>query len=146
MTEQRMTFRTAAPQVHRAMLALDAAAKQGLDPVLAELVQIRAAQINRCAYCIGYHTRDARKAGETEQRIFQLTAWEESRLYTERERAALALTDAVTLLPHGVSDQVYAEASRHFEEPELARLIALILTANAWNRINVTCRTAPDDH
>ncbi|MBW6435054.1 hypothetical protein KZ829_15030 [Actinoplanes hulinensis] len=81
-----------------------------------------------------------------EQRIFQLTAWEESRLYTERERAALALTDAVTLLPHGVSDQVYAEASRHFEEPELARLIALILTANAWNRINVTCRTAPDDH
>lgn len=140
-----MNFRDAAPKVFRAMLALDAAARDGLDPALAELLQIRVAQINRCAYCIGYHTRDARKAGETEQRIYQLSAWHESRLYTERERAALALAEAITLLPHGISEQVHAEAARHFTEPELAAVIAVTCTANAWNRINVTCRTDPAD-
>ncbi|WP_179816221.1 carboxymuconolactone decarboxylase family protein [Allostreptomyces psammosilenae] len=138
-----MDFATVAPKVFRAVLALDSAAREGLDPVLVELVQIRASQINRCAYCIDYHTGDARTAGETEDRIYQLSAWEESSLYTARERAALALTEAVTRLPEGVPDDVYQEAARHFAEPELAQLIALVFTVNAWNRMNVTTRKTP---
>ncbi|MDQ0751923.1 AhpD family alkylhydroperoxidase [Streptomyces africanus] len=140
---QRMNFSTVAPKVFKAVLALDTAAREGLDPVLLELVQIRASQINHCAYCIDYHTSDARKAGETEERIYQLSAWEESSLYTEKERAALALTEAVTLLPQGVSDEVYSEAAKHFDDKELAQLIALIFTVNAWNRMNVTTRKTP---
>ena len=138
-----MNFSTVAPKVFKAVLALDAAARQGLDPVLLELVQIRASQVNRCAYCIDYHTGDARKAGESEERIHQLSAWQESSLFSEKERAALALTEAVTLLPQGVPDRVYDEAAKHFGEQELAQLIALIFTANAWNRMNVTTRKTP---
>ncbi|GAA0478525.1 carboxymuconolactone decarboxylase family protein [Streptomyces stramineus] len=140
---QRMNLATVAPKVFKAVLALDAAAREGLDPVLLELVQIRASQINRCAYCIDYHTGDARKAGESEERIYQLSAWEDAGVYTERERAALALTEAVTRLPDGVPDAVYDEAARHFGEEELAHLIALIFTVNAWNRMNVTTRKTP---
>ncbi|WP_176711513.1 carboxymuconolactone decarboxylase family protein [Streptomyces sp. PTY087I2] len=140
---QRMNFAAVSPKVFKAVLALDAAAREGLDPVLLELVQIRASQINRCAYCIDYHTGDARKAGESEDRIYQLSGWEESSLFTEKERAALALTEAVTLLPGGVPDTVYEEAARHFEEKELAQLIALVFTVNAWNRMNVTTRKTP---
>ncbi|MGA4847246.1 carboxymuconolactone decarboxylase family protein [Streptomyces sp. G5(2025)] len=138
-----MNFATVAPKVFKAVLALDAAARQGLDPVLLELVQIRASQINRCAYCLDYHTGDARKAGESEARIYQLDGWQESSLYTAQERAALALTEAVTRLPDGVPDAVYDEAARHFEEQELAQLIALIFTVNTWNRMNVTTRKTP---
>ncbi|MFJ2026521.1 carboxymuconolactone decarboxylase family protein [Streptomyces sp. NPDC087897] len=140
---QRMNFSAVSPRVFKAVLALDAAAREGLDPALIELVQIRASQVNRCTYCIDYHAADARKAGESEQRIYQLSAWEESSLFTERERAALALTEAVTLLPAGVSDAVYERAAEHFEEKELAQLVALVFTVNAWNRMNVTTRKTP---
>ncbi|MFF2042264.1 carboxymuconolactone decarboxylase family protein [Kitasatospora sp. NPDC058170] len=140
---ERMNFSAVAPKVFKAVLALDAAARQGLDPVLLELVQIRASQINKCAYCIDYHTGDARKAGESEDRIYQLGAWEESSLFTAKERAALALTESVTLLPQGVPDTVYAEAAEHFDDEELAHLIALIFTVNTWNRMNVTTRKTP---
>ncbi|WP_219602202.1 carboxymuconolactone decarboxylase family protein [Nonomuraea indica] len=139
----RMNFPAVAPKVFKAVLALDAAAREGLDPVLLELVQIRASQINRCAYCIDYHTGDARRAGETETRIYQLSAWHESSLFTARERAALALTEAMTLLPQGVPETVYDEAARHFDDRELAQLIALIFTVNTWNRMNVTTRKTP---
>ncbi|MFE9103284.1 carboxymuconolactone decarboxylase family protein [Actinomadura geliboluensis] len=102
---QRMNFSTVSPKVFKAVLALDAAAREGLDPVLLELVQIRASQINHCAYRIDYHTSDARGAGESEERIYQLSAWEESTsLFTAKERSALALTEAVTLLPQGVPE------------------------------------------
>ncbi|RMI43408.1 carboxymuconolactone decarboxylase family protein [Streptomyces triticirhizae] len=138
-----MNFSAVAPKVFKAVLALDAAAREGLDPVLLELVQIRASQINRCAYCLDYHTSDARRAGETEERVHQLAAWQESSLYTAKERAALALTEAVTLLPRGVPDDVYQEAALRFDERELAQLIALILTVNAWNRMNVATRKTP---
>lgn len=139
-----MNFATTAPAVFQAMIALDAAARKGLDPVLAELVRIRSSQLNRCAYCLDMHTRDARKSGETEERIYQLNAWEEAGLYTEKEKAALALTEAVTVLTQGfVPDEVYERAAKHFDEPELAQLIALIFTINAWNRIAVTTRTTP---
>ncbi|UFQ14119.1 MULTISPECIES: carboxymuconolactone decarboxylase family protein [Streptomyces] len=140
---QRMDFAAVAPKVFKAVLALDAAARQGLDPVLLELVQIRASQINRCAYCIDYHTGDARRGGESEDRVYQLDAWQESTLYTAKERAALALAEAVTRLPDGVPDAVYDEAARHFEEQELAQLIALVFTVNTWNRMNVTTRKTP---
>ncbi|ROO84437.1 AhpD family alkylhydroperoxidase [Actinocorallia herbida] len=140
---QRMNFGKAAPRVFKAVLALDGAAREGLDPVLVELVQIRASQINRCVYCIDYHASDARKAGETEERVYQLSAWEESSLYTVKERAALALTEAMTRLPEGVSDAVWDEAAEEFDERELAQLIALICTANTWNRLNVTTRKTP---
>ncbi|ASR35269.1 4-carboxymuconolactone decarboxylase [Prauserella marina] len=138
-----MNFSAVAPKILKAVLALDSAARQGLDPVLVELVQIRASQLNRCAYCIDYHSTDAREAGETEERIYQLSAWQEAGVYTLRERAALALTEHVTLLPGGVPDEVYDRAAEHFDEAELARLIAVIFTVNTWNRMNVTTRKTP---
>ncbi|MBB1245648.1 carboxymuconolactone decarboxylase family protein [Streptomyces durbertensis] len=138
----RMDFSDVAPAVHQAMITLDAAAHKNLDPVIAELVKIRASQLNHCAFCLDMHTTEARAQGETEQRVTLLAAWREAGpLYTEKERAALALTEAVTVLTDGfVPDEVYARAAEHFDETELAHLIAAILTINAWNRIAVTTR------
>ncbi|MFF4576741.1 carboxymuconolactone decarboxylase family protein [Streptomyces sp. NPDC001410] len=128
------------------MSALSAAAKQGLgDPVLAELVMIRASQINHCAFCLDMHLRVARKGGESEDRIQLLNAWEEAEdQYSERERAALALTEAVTVLTDGfVPDEVYDTAAKHFGEAELAHLIGLITVINGWNRLMVSRRVPP---
>ncbi len=140
-----MQFAKAAPEVYKAMVTLDAAARKGVDPTLAELVKVRASQLNHCAFCIDMHTKDARAAGEAEERLYLLNAWEEAGdLYTEKEQAALALTEAVTVLTDGfVPDEVYERAAKHFEERELAQVIALIFTINAWNRIGVTTRMAP---
>lgn len=140
-----MEFAKAAPEVYKAMISLDTAARKGLDPVLAELVKVRASQLNHCAFCIDMHTKDARAAGESEERLYLLNAWEEAGdLYTEKEQAALALTEAVTVLTDGfVPDEVYERAAKHFEERELAQVIALIFTINAWNRIGVTTRMVP---
>ncbi|MFG3115274.1 carboxymuconolactone decarboxylase family protein [Streptomyces sp. NPDC048197] len=141
----RMQWAKLAPEVYKAMIALDAAAKKGLDPTLVELVKIRASQLNKCAFCLDMHIRDARGAGETEERIHLLSAWAEAEeYYTDKERAALALTEAVTVLTEGfVPDEVYERAAAHFEEPELAQLIALITTINAWNRFGVSTRMTP---
>ncbi|MER6071949.1 carboxymuconolactone decarboxylase family protein [Streptomyces sp. NPDC001817] len=141
----RMRWTEHAPEVYKAMVRLDAAARQGLDPALYELVKIRASQLNHCAFCLDMHTRDALAAGESVQRIVQLNAWEESRhFYTEKELAAIELTEAVTVLTDGfVPDEVYEKAAKHFEEAELARLIAAITVINAWNRFGVTTRMAP---
>jgi AhpD family alkylhydroperoxidase len=121
------------------------AARRGLDPKLLELVKIRASQINGCAFCLDMHSKDALAAGESVERIIQLGAWEESRhFYTAKELAALELTEAVTVLTHGfVPDEVYDNAAKHFEETELAQVIAAITVINAWNRFGVTCRMAP---
>ncbi|MFF7141123.1 carboxymuconolactone decarboxylase family protein [Streptomyces nodosus] len=134
-----------APAVYKAMIRVDAAARQGLDPTLCELVRIRASQINHCAFCLDMHTRDALAAGETVERIVQLSAWEESRhFYTEKELAALELTEAVTVLTDGfVPDAVYEKAAAHFDEAELSQLIAVIAVINTWNRFGVTTRKAP---
>ncbi|HET8757400.1 MAG TPA: carboxymuconolactone decarboxylase family protein [Solirubrobacteraceae bacterium] len=122
----------------RAMNALDSAvAETGLEPGLRELIKLRASQINGCGYCIDMHWKDARRAGETEQRLYGLTAWREAPYYTPRERAALALTEAVTLIAHGVPEDVYAEAERQFEPAELAALIWNIVAINAWNRLAI---------
>ncbi|GAA1002703.1 carboxymuconolactone decarboxylase family protein [Streptomyces rhizosphaericus] len=145
-TTGRVDFAKAAPKAFKALINLDAAAREGLDPALVELVQIRSSQLNHCAYCLHMHTTDAHEAGESKERIALVGVWEEAReagFYTEKEQAALALTEAVTLLPGGVPDEVYQRAARHFEERELAQLIALIFTINSWNRIAVTTRKVP---
>ncbi|MER6916965.1 carboxymuconolactone decarboxylase family protein [Streptomyces sp. NPDC000594] len=141
----RLAWTERAPEVYRAMVQLDAAARQGVDPVLLELVKIRASQINRCAFCLEMHTRDALAAGESVERIVQLSAWAESRhFYTPREAAALELTEAVTVLTDGfVPDEVYARAAALFDETELTRLIACITVINAWNRFAVSTRMVP---
>jgi AhpD family alkylhydroperoxidase len=133
------------PDVYKAMVRLDAAANQGLDPVLVELVKIRCSQVNHCAFCLDMHTKDALAAGESVERIVQLSAWRESRhFYTEKEAAALELAEAVTVLTDGfVPDEVYERAAKHFDEAELARLISSIIVINAWNRFAVTCRSVP---
>ncbi|MCF6525145.1 carboxymuconolactone decarboxylase family protein [Streptomyces sp. JJ36] len=134
------------PDVYRTMAAFQAAAAEGLDPVVAELVKIRASQINKCAYCIDMHLTDARKTGESQLRLDLVGAWEEAGdLFTERERAALALTEAITVLTDGfVPDEVYEQAAKHFEEQELAQLIAQIVAINSWNRFQVTTRAVPE--
>ncbi|AIS00111.1 carboxymuconolactone decarboxylase family protein [Streptomyces glaucescens] len=141
----RLEWAKLVPDVHKAMIRLDTAARQGLDLRLYELVKIRASQINHCAFCIDMHSKDALAAGESVERIVQLSAWEESRhFYTGKELAALELTEAVTVLTDGfVPDEVYEKAAAHFEETELAQLIAAITVINAWNRFGVTCRMVP---
>ncbi|MEU4997717.1 carboxymuconolactone decarboxylase family protein [Streptomyces sp. NPDC021622] len=132
--------------VGRAMSALSAAAKKGLgDPVLAELVMMRASQINACAFCLDMHVDLALKAGESAKRIALLNAWEEAgELFGERERAALALTEAITVLTDGfVPDATYEQAAKHFDEAELAHLIGLIAVINSWNRLMVSRRIEP---
>ncbi|MBB5934783.1 carboxymuconolactone decarboxylase family protein [Streptomyces zagrosensis] len=141
----RMALPTLAPEFYKAMINLDAAARRGLNPALTELVKIRASQINHCAFCINMYTRDARLEGESEERLYLLNAWEESPTYfTAKEQAALALTEAVTVLTDGfVPDAVYDRAAEHFESAELAQLVSLIIAINAWNRISVTTRMSP---
>ncbi|MFE1553057.1 carboxymuconolactone decarboxylase family protein [Streptomyces sp. NPDC058718] len=141
----RLAMSERVPEFYRAMLRLEAAAAKDVDPTLYHLIKIRASQVNHCAFCIDMHTKDALAEGETVERIVQLSAWEESRhFYTERELAALALTESVTVLTDGfVPDEVYAQAAAHFDETDLARVIAAIVTINAWNRIGVTTRMTP---
>jgi AhpD family alkylhydroperoxidase len=140
----RMSLKSLAPRIYKAMLALDAAAGEGLEAPLKELVRIRASQLNGCVYCIDMHTTDARKGGEDEQRLYAIPAWQQAPYYTARERAALALTDSVTLISQThVPDDVYARAAAEFSEPELAQLIGLIMTINAWNRLAVSTRMQP---
>lgn len=133
------------PHVNRAMNSLDAAARKvSLEPALLELVRLRASQINGCAYCVDTHSADARKGGESEQRLYALPAWAETPFFTARERAALALTEAVTRLSEGpVSDGVYGEAAAHFAPAELAELVWAIAVINAWNRVGATARPWP---
>ncbi|MQS13439.1 carboxymuconolactone decarboxylase family protein [Streptomyces kaniharaensis] len=142
---RRLDYARTVPKVFRAMIALDAAAREGLDPALVELVQMRTSQLNGCAYCLDMHARDARKAGETDERIYLLPVWHEAPagVYSARERAALALAEEIAAIGGGVSDAVYARAAAHFGEEELAHLISVCLTINAWNRINVATRKAP---
>ncbi|MFJ5218309.1 carboxymuconolactone decarboxylase family protein [Streptomyces sp. NPDC088354] len=140
----RMALAKAAPDFYKAMIALDTAAGNGLDPVVAELVKARASQVNGCAYCVDQHIADARRLGVSEQKVHGLTVWRETPFFTARERAALALAEAVTRLgEHGVPDDVYDEAARLFDEDELPRLIAMCITINAWNRIGITTRMSP---
>lgn len=131
-----------APDIMKAMGALETAvASSGLEKSLIELVKTRASQINGCAFCVHMHTKDARALGETEERLYLLSAWRESPLYTDRERAALAWTESVTLVSQtNVPDDVYEQLRGSFSDEEIVKLTMLVATINAWNRIAISFR------
>jgi AhpD family alkylhydroperoxidase len=136
---------TLAPNVYKALTRLEMEIRKGIDPMLHELVQIRASQINHCAYCLDMHTKDALTKGESVERIIQLSAWAESKhFYSPKEIAALELAEAITLITDGfVPDEVFERARKHFDDAELAGLIAAITMINSWNRLSVTIRNPP---
>lgn len=140
--QRRLDYAKTAPGASRAMYALQKyVAESGLEHSLLELVKTRASQINGCAYCIDMHTKDARAQGETEQRLYGLNAWREAPFYTDRERAALAWTEAVTLISEThAPDDVFAEAQAHFTEAELVNLTMAVIAINGWNRLAISFR------
>ena len=141
--KERLNYVKVAPEAVKALMAVQRYTEQsGLEHSLLELVKARASQINGCAYCVDMHTKDARAAGESEQRLYALAVWREAPFFTERERAALAWCEAVTLLARDqVPDEVYALARQHFGEKELVDLTMAIIAINGWNRLAVTFRT-----
>jgi AhpD family alkylhydroperoxidase len=145
----RVALKKITPDVSGAMGALHAAAVTAamdakVEPELLELIRIRASQINGCAFCLDMHTKDARAQGETEQRLYALSAWRETPFYTERERAGLALTEAVTLVHDGqVPDEVYRAAADVFDEQQVAAIIWAATVINAYNRIAIATRMVP---
>lgn len=143
--QERIAFKRIAPEGLEAMGHLEAYVRRcGLEPSLLELVKLRASQINGCAYCIDMHTKDARARGETEQRLYALSAWRETPFFTERERAALAWTEAVTEVARShVPDDVYHLARQHFNEKELVDLTLAVVTINGWNRLAISFREVP---
>jgi AhpD family alkylhydroperoxidase len=143
--EQRINVAVAGQGAMKAMLGLSRyLSKSGPEKLLLELVDFRVSQINGCAYCLDMHSKDLRAAGETEQRLYMLDAWRESPFYTERERAALAWAEAVTLVTDGhVPDEVYEQARAQFTEEELANLTLAVVAINGWNRLNIAFRTEP---
>lgn len=146
--QSRLDIHKAAPQAYRAMAALETYVRNsGLEPGLLKLVKLRASQINGCAFCIDMHTKDARADGETEQRLYALNAWRETPFFTDRERAALAWCEALTLVSETrVPDDVYEQTRERFSELELVNLTMAIVVINGWNRICVGFRTVPGSY
>lgn len=139
---KRINIITTEPSAYKAMSGLENYLKSSqLDPIHKELIKIRASQINGCAFCIDMHTKEARAAGETEQRIYLLNAWRETDLFTEEERAILALTEEITNIQNQVSDNTYQKAAELFSETYLAQIVMAIVTINSWNRISITSQT-----
>jgi len=145
---RRINLNRVSPEVYEAMVTLNAAASKDLDPNLAELIKIRASQMNHCAFCLDMHSSGARKRGISERKLTLLPAWREAEgVYTEQEQAALALTEEMTdLTRQHVCDEVYARAAAAFSDRELGQVIAMALTINAWNRIGVTTRLPLPKH
>ncbi len=145
MTSERLSYSKASPGAYRAMAGLERFVHNcGLEPSLLELIKLRASQINGCAFCLDMHWKDARAAGESEQRLYSLDAWRETPFYSERERAALAWTEAVTLIAAThVPDELYEEVRQHFSEEELVNLTLAIVTINGWNRLSISFRSEP---
>jgi AhpD family alkylhydroperoxidase len=141
----RINYRESAPGVYKAMLSLERYLHgSSLEESLLHLIKLRVSQLNGCAYCIDMHAKDLRAAGETEQRLYLLEAWNGSPFYTERERAALAWAEAVTRLTGGqVSDEVFATARKQFSETELVDLTLAVAAINSWNRLNIAFCTTP---
>ena len=141
----RINFTNVNPGIIQAILGLEEqVSKAGLDHRLLDLVRMRASQINGCAYCLDMHSKDARAAGETEQRLYGLDAWRETPYYSARERAALEWTEALTLITKGhVPDDVYERVRQEFSEDELAHLSLAVVAINGWNRLNIAARTEP---
>jgi AhpD family alkylhydroperoxidase len=147
MTHERMDIRAAAAPAYRALIALDARSADGpLPSPLLDLVRLRVSQVNGCAYCVDSHSHDAVEGGEPLSRVYAVAAWSETPWFDERERAAFALAEAMTRLSDGgdrVPDDVWAEAADHYDEAELAQLVMVVTTINAWNRLGVTLRMVP---
>jgi AhpD family alkylhydroperoxidase len=132
------------PEPLKAMYALEGYLRgSGLEHTLLELVKTRVSQINGCAFCLDMHTQDARAAGETEQRLYALSAWRETPFFSDRERAALAWAEAVTRLDGGVPDEAYQAAREHFSEKEVVDLTWAVVAINGWNRLAISSRTVP---
>lgn len=146
--EQRLNFAEVAEGTAKAMLGLEQyLAKCGLESALLDLVKFRVSQINGCAYCLDMHSKDLRAVGENEQRLYVLDAWRDSPFYTDRERAALAWAEAVTLLKEKeVPDQAYEQARAQFSEEELVNLTLAVVAINGWNRLNIAFRTTPGSY
>jgi AhpD family alkylhydroperoxidase len=146
--EPRIDYRNAAREGIRPLWELGRyLSSSGLEPSLQELVKMRASMLNGCAFCIDMHSKDARAEGETEQRLYGLSAWRETPYYTDRERAALAWTEAVTLIADGqVPDEVYEEARQQFDEAELVNLTLAVIAINSWNRLAISFRTVPGSY
>jgi AhpD family alkylhydroperoxidase len=146
--ESRLDYAKASPEAYKAMVQMEGVVRRsGIDPKLLELMKIRASQLNGCGYCIDMHTKDARFKGETEERIYALDAWRETPFYTEKERAALAWTEAITNIQTGhAPDAVYHQLSRNFSEEERVNLTLAITTINAWNRIAIGFRLVPGSY
>jgi AhpD family alkylhydroperoxidase len=144
----RIDLSKVSPDAYRALMGLELFVRHsGLEPSLLELVKLRASYMNGCAYCVDMHSKDARLAGETEQRIYAVAVWRETPFFTGRERAALAYTEAVTALGHGgVPDDVYDEAAAHFDERELVALTMAVVAINSWNRVAVPFRIEPGSY
>src|SRR4051812_32724862 len=145
---QRIDYVRIAPDAYRAQLGLESYVRQsGLEESLMHLVKVRASYINGCAYCIDMHTKDARLAGETEQRLYAIPVWHETPFFTPRERAALAWTESVTAIAAtGVPDDVFDEVRRHFTESELVALTMAVVAINGWNRLAVSFRAEPGSY
>lgn len=146
--EPRIKYAQVAPEGYRAMAGLQRyITNSGLEHSLLELVKIRASQINGCAYCIDMHTKDARAQGETEQRIYGLSAWHETPFYTDRERAALEWTEAVTLIGEShIPDELYQSVGQYFTEKELVDLTLAVIVINGWNRLAISFRSVPGSY
>lgn len=144
MSTQRMNLQKVAPEAYQAVSGLEKYVRANVEPAVLELVKLRASILNGCAFCVDLHSRDALAAGESSRRLFAVATWWEAPFFDQRERTALALTDAVTKLgEHGVPDEVWDAAREAWSEAELANLIVAIATINVWNRIGVTTRMQP---
>lgn len=143
--QARLDFFKANPKAMNALIGIEQQiASAGLEKNLVELVRLRASQLNGCAYCIDVHTTDARKAGENDRRLSLLSVWREAGVYSDRERAALAWAEALTMVADShVPDEVWAQARQQFEEAELVNLTLLVTTINAWNRFAIAFRKLP---
>ncbi|MFD2761091.1 carboxymuconolactone decarboxylase family protein [Lentibacillus juripiscarius] len=143
--EARLDYYSIAPEAAKIMVEFEKYIQStNLDTMLLELVKTRASQINGCAFCLDMHTKDARANGETEQRLYCLNAWRETDFYTEKERAALALTEAITeIANHHISDELYNEVREQFNEKDFVDLVYAINTINSWNRLAITTRAVP---
>ena len=142
---ERINYSKVAPGGYRAMSGLEKAVREsGLEPSLLDLIKLRASQINGCAYCLDMHWKDARARGESEQRLYSLDAWRETSYYTERERAALTWTEAVTQITgNHVPDELYEQVRPHFSEEELVNLTLAVVAINGWNRLAISFRIEP---
>jgi AhpD family alkylhydroperoxidase len=140
----RLAIDKVAPEAYRAVYGMEKFCRENVDPTLYELVKLRASMVNGCAFCTDMHSREALAQGESSRRLFAVAAWHDAPFFTDKERAALALTDAVTRLgEHGVPDEVWDPAAKAFTEEELAALLMAIATINVWNRLSIAIRHEP---